>query len=784
MKFCESWLRSLVDLEGIGRAQLVDRLTDLGLEVEAVVPVVGAFRGVISARIEAVVPHPAAEQLRLCRVDTGMERLEVVCGAANARVGLVAPLARVGAELPDGRRIEHQRLRGVDSHGMLCSGAELGLEGAEEGLLELDPELPPGTDLAALWAGEASIEIKATPNRGDCLSLLGLARELAAAFGRPLRYADGDPASGSLSAERQVRLVDPGACPRYFGAILRELDTARPTPWLIRERLRRSGVRAVSIVVDIANYVMLELGQPLHAFDLDTLVGDLEVRRARPGERLQLLDGRVAELCAETLVIADTTGPVALAGVMGGEHSKVVAGRTRHLLLESAHFAPAAIMGRARALGLTSDAAYRFERGVDPELPPRALARATALLLQHCGGVQHGWIAAEAPANLPPRVQIALDHARLRAILGLDLDDARIEQHLQALGFRSAVPGTVEAPSWRFDIEGLEDLAEEVARIEGYQAIPSATPRLPMCPGAPDAARAAMRRLRIGLAARGYQEAITLAFQGPELLARWGMADTALALANPLSADLALMRPSLLPGLVEALRHNLNRQQHRVRLFELGAVFLDQGRREEQRLAVVAVGRVRPEQWSDADRAVDLFDLKGDLGALLGTECGRWVTDTATAWLHPGRRLALHRGEQRLGVLGELHPSLCAALDLRCAPQVLELSLAPLLREPTYRGEDLPRYPSVRRDLAIVVPQAVPYEAVAAVLAETCGSTLRSQVLFDVYFGPGVEDACKSLAIGLILQEDSRTLADHEVDQIIAACIAELERRLGAHIRR
>lgn len=790
MKFSEQWLRSRVDLGGIDRAHLLERLTAVGLEVEACEPVAPDFSGVVVARVLEVVQHPNADRLRVCQVDAGDGTpRQIVCGAPNVRPGLIVPLAMIGAVLPGDFRIKASKLRGVESAGMLCSADELRIEGGSDGLLELPAALTPGTNVReALDLDDAVIELKLTPNRSDCLSIEGLARELAAVFGRPLLPL---PATVTLTAGEVSGVIEveaPTDCPRYLGLIVEGIDAAAATPEWMRRRLARSGIGAIHPLVDITNYVMLETGQPMHAFDLDTLVLPVVVRRARAGESLKLLDGSEVELQADTLLIADQQGPLAIAGVMGGERSKVT-GATRRVLFESAHFRPATVMGKARRFGLSTDSSHRFERGVDPSAPARALARAVALCLEIAGGAPGAVLAAETPAELPQPSRIRLRKARLAAVLGFEVPAEEVAASLSALGLGVQDQGDhwlVDTPTARFDLAIEADLIEEVARLVGYDRIPvttAATPLIPVAP-APDAALVAS--LRHQLAARGWHEAITLAFTSSALLSVWKM--DALALMNPLSADIDRMRPSLLPALVEAVKHNLRRQQSRVRLFETGRVFLDGGRQEIERLALVGCGPARAEQWGEARRALDVHDLIGEadsLAAARGVRLDR-VQDQLPAWLHPGRAVRLRSAGIDVGVAGELHPALLAALDLRQPVQVLELDLAALAPDAAApaRKVQLPsRQPSVRRDLAVLVPDAVGYGQLAACISAAAGPLLIGQGLFDQYRGPGVPDGQRSLALSLTWQDPERTLTDSEVADAEQRVIAALAAECGATVR-
>ena len=791
MKFSENWLRELVEIRA-DRAALAHALTMAGLEVEELTVLGEGLAGVVVAEIVATAKHPEADRLQVCKVEAGQgELLQIVCGAPNARVGIKVPLATVGASLPGGIAIKAAKLRGVESFGMLCSAKELGIDADASGLLELPLDAPVGQPLADyLCLPDASIELKLTPNRPDCLGLVGLAHDVAALFGSAVNVPAQAAAPVTGDAKRGIRLQAGKDAPRYLGRIVEGIDPAARTPLWLAERLRRSGLRPISAVVDVTNYVMLELGQPLHAFDNDTLQGDIVVRHARAGETLKLLDGSEAKLDEGFVLIADEHKALAVAGVMGGFDSRVT-DTTSNIFLESAHFAPAAIMGRARKLGMHTDASHRFERGVDPELPRRALERATELLLAIAGGNAGPVLVAEHLADLPKPVAVMLRRARLKRVLGVDVADAEVARIFTALGMQveSRADGwQITAPSSRFDIEREEDLVEEVARIFGYDNIPTLTPAGALKLAIEPEARINELALREQLAARGYYEAVNLSFVAAELLTRWGFTDRLVPLANPLSADLAVMRPSLLPGLIEALRHNRARQQERVRLFEVARVFgAGDPPVETPSLAIVACGSVRAEQWGEASRPLDFHDLKGDLDALIawGGELQRWSVhaDGLPAWLHPGRGARVARDGETVGYLGALHPQLAKALDLGADVHVLELALEPLLARRLPKAQPVPRFPAVRRDIAVDLPEEISWSQIELTVRGSLGERLKELRLFDRYSGKGVESGRKSLAMGLILQDASRTLTDDDADRCVREAIAALEQSCKAKLR-
>lgn len=796
MKLSENWLREWVD-PGVARDELCHRLDMIGLEVESVMAFGDGLDGVVVGEIVEAVPHPDADRLRVCKVVAHGEPLQIVCGAPNARVGLKAPLALLGARLPNGIEIKAATLRGVESQGMLCSAKELGLDADASGLMELPVDAPTGAPLTQVLAlPDAVIELGLTPNRADCLGMRGIAYDVAAAFGTTVREPSAAPVAAASDRSRGIRLEAGADCPRYLGRIVEGIDARAPTPSWLAERLRRAGLRPISVVVDVTNYVMLELGQPLHAFDNDSLDGDIVVRRARGTETLALLDGREVEVGDDFLLIADGRGPLALAGVMGGLESRVT-DATRTIFFEAAHFAPAAIIGRARRLGMHTDASHRFERGVDPELPRRAIERATGLLTAIAGGAPGPVLEATLPEHLPRRPVVPLRRARIARLLGIAIADAEVERILGALEMaieRTADGWRATPPSRRFDIAIEEDLIEEVARIHGYERIPVQAPAGELAPTPAPESRLADGRLRGLLAARGWLEAVTFAFVDQHSLAAWDLDDGAVPLANPLSADLGVMRTSLLPGLVQALAYNRARQHERVRLFELGRSYHARAAgempAETDRLALAACGSADGEHWDRSGqprRPLDFHDLKGDLEALiaLGGEPDRWRFESAAdiAWLHPGRAARLLRDGEPAGLFGALHPSLQKTLDLGEDVYVAEIELDALRRARVPQAQPLSRFPQVRRDIAVTVADTVPYAALADAVRGALGEQLEQLVAFDEYRGPGLSVGVKSVAMGLILRHPSRTLTDEDADLAVARAVRALSEEFKAELR-
>ncbi len=793
MKFPESWLREHVNVDA-SREELAARMTAIGLEVENLEQIGAALEGVLVAEILSCARHPEADRLQVCQVSIGRgEPVQIVCGAPNARAGLKAPLATVGAVLPGGMNIKAAKLRGVDSFGMLCSARELAIDIDASGLLELPADAPVGSPLANyLGLPDASFELKLTPNRADCFSLRGIAFDVAAAMGASVNALQIPEALIATQAKFDVQLDAGADCPRYCGRVIEGLDTAAKSPLWLSEKLKRAGLRPISPLVDIGHFVMLELGQPMHAFDADKLRGPIGVRHAREGESVTTLDERECGLGPGFLIVTDADRPVALAGVMGGFDTRVTDGTTR-VFLESAHFAPSAIIGRSRKLGLHTDASHRFERGVDPQLPRYALERATALVQQIMGGVAGPITEATLPEHLPSPQPVLLRRARLARVLGIDVADEHVERILRALGMQvTAVADgwNVTPPTRRFDIAIEEDLIEEIARIHGYEAIPVRTPAGEIRLAAPSESRVDEFVLRRHLAAHDYVEAINYAFVDTQMLETWQLQEGAVELANPLSNELGVMRTSLLPGLAAASRRNLARQMDRVRLFEIGRVFHRSTNSadaplERQRIAAIACGPARSERWNAKRADVDFYDLKGEVEGLLGLAAGSAEFRPASdPWGHPGRSATVWRDGERIGWIGHLHPRLVSALDMAGEVLGFELDVAPLVRRGLPRVGEVSRFPSVRRDLALVVPEATPWYALRASLFASLQGRLQEVVLFDQYRGPGLETGTKSLAMGLILQEISRTLTDMDADQAIGDALAGLARDCNATIRK
>jgi phenylalanyl-tRNA synthetase beta chain len=786
----EQWLREWVS-PALSTDELAHQLTMAGLEVEAVEAVAGDFSGVVVAEILSAEPHPAADKLRVCQVGTGSETLQIVCGAPNASAGLRAPLARVGAVLPGGLVIGQASLRGVESQGMLCAERELGLSEADEGLMALPGDAPVGADLRDyLGLDDRLIEVALTPNRADCLGIAGIAREVGLLNDRPVQAPVYERVEVGITDTFPVELAAPAHCPRYAGRVIRGVDVSRPSPLWLQQKLRRSGLRTIDAVVDVTNYVLLELGQPLHAFDLDKLRGGIVVRTAAEGETLELLDGQSVELTPDTLLIADRERPLAMAGIMGGACSAVT-GETRNIFLESAFFSPDLMAGRARAYGLHTDASHRFERGVDFELQVEAIERASRLLLDIAGGEAGPVHEVVSRAHLPQRREVALRAARIERMLGFNLAAEEVERILGGLGLSvSAVADgwRCGVPSWRYDITIEADLLEELARVYGYNRLPVSRIRADLVmPGRPEALLSP-REIRGHLGARDFREAITYSFVDPGMQRLFDPAVKPVALRNPISAEMAVMRTSLLPGLVGAVLRNINRQQNRVRLYETGLRFLPgaAGLRQVQTLGMVATGQRSAESWASSAAATDFFDLKGDLESLLALtrapERFAFVTGERAA-LHPGQTAIISRDGREVGCIGALHPSVVAELGLPAPLYACEIDLeAVLLRDlPAFR--ELSRYPEVRRDLAVVVDKSVAARDLMRDVEGAAGSCLTELRLFDVYEGKGIDPKRKSLALGLTFRDSSRTLSDEVVNLAIDQVIDLLRKNYNAELR-
>jgi phenylalanyl-tRNA synthetase beta chain len=791
MKFSEQWLREWVN-PAVSTADLVEQLTMAGLEVDSVEPAGAGLQDLLVGEVLSVAPHPDADKLRVCHVEIGeAEPLQVVCGAPNVRAGGKYPLAPVGAQLPGDFTIKKSKLRGIESRGMLCSARELGLGEDHQGLMELPAEARAGQSLQELLGLDDSvIEVDLTPNRGDCLGIEGIAREVGTLTRSPVTPLDADPVPATVADRFAVEVAAPEACPRYLGRVVAGVDTAAETPLWMQERLRRSGMRSIGPVVDITNYVMLELGQPMHAFDLDRLSKGIRVRYASEGEQLTLLDERTITLDPETLVIADHDTVLAIAGVMGGIDSGVQPD-TAVLFLECAFFTPEAIAGCARKYAMHTESAHRFERGVDPDLQVRAIERATQLLLEICGG-QPGPVTEVSDSNyLPESTPIVLRRARLQRVLGMSPEPQEVTDILTRLGMLVTARGEdwlVQPPTFRFDIRIEADLIEEVGRIHGYNRLPSiamqgALDVLPL----PENEQS-LEQVCDLLVASGYQEAVTYSFIDPGLQARVNPALQPVRLANPISSEMSEMRTSLWPGLIKAVQYNLNRQKSRLRLFEYGLRFYSQDNeiKQEVMLSGVITGGRFPEHWTGKAEAVDFYDIKHDVEMLLRFAVHRGKTVFVAAEhpaLHPGQSARIECGDEPVGWLGKIHPALASHYDLDVNTCLFELCYAAIRQGTLARFQPISRYPSIRRDLAVVVNMDTAAAELQRVIAEAAGELLQELVFFDVYQGKGVETGRKSIAFGLILQDYSRTLTEQDIESIVARVTGRLGDEFGATLR-
>jgi phenylalanyl-tRNA synthetase beta chain len=794
MKITYQWLKDFTAV-AVGPEQLAAQLTLAGLEVESIAPVAPPFSGVVVGEVLECRRHPNAEKLSLCQVTTdGSNRLQIICGASNVRAGLKVAVAQVGAELPNGVSIQRAKLRGLESEGMLCSARELGLSESHEGILELPAGVPLNQNLRdALALEDYALEVNATPNRGDCMSVFGIARDYAAAQHR--RYLTYKPQSVPARSDAVFPVsLESTACPVFASRVVRAVRADAQAPDWMRERLRRVGSNSISAIVDVTNYVMLELGHPLHAYDLAKLSDGITVRRARNDERIELLNGNEYALDQDFLVIADAKGPVGLAGIMGGRPTSISA-NTTDVLIEAAHFVPEIIAGRARRLGLFTDAGQRYERGVDPELAAAALERATELLLQCAGGIPGPMQVTRISADSAEETWVPLRRARLQKLLGAAVSDADVQSVLTAISDRVDSTGEgwfVRSPSHRFDMRIEADLIEEVARLRGFDLIGEQHALGPQVAGQAPEGSVTSERILTAVADRGYREVITYTFVDPSLQRRLFPDTPALALANPLSAELGEMRVSLWTGLLQACRENMRRQQKRVRLFEFGKKFLldgaaqDGALREIESLAGIAMGTRLPEQWGSNPEMADFFDVKSDLLevlALAGETSSIRFEPASLPCLHPGRAARIYRDTVPIGWLGELHPQVLKAENLTMPAFVFDLEVKLAFISNKLKFKEISKFPSLRRDLAVVIDENVPLAVLRENVTVSASGLLRELRVFDIYRGSGIENGRKSVALGLILQDSSRTLTDVDADAVVTEVIARLRDVLSATIR-
>jgi len=790
MKISQNWLHEWVNPQ-TDLDEFCATITMAGLEVDSIEPAAAEFTHIVVAKVTSVEKHPDADKLNVCKVNTGKEELQIVCGASNVRIGLVVACATIGAVLPSNFKIKKSKLRGVESFGMLCSEKEMGLAEQADGLMELPDDAPIGTDIREyLKLNDTIIEVDLTPNRADCLSVAGVAREVATLYKRELSTVEANNITASIDDTFNVSVSATQACPRYTGRVIRNVNTQATTPLWMVEKLRRAGIRSLGPCVDVTNFVMIELGQPMHAFDLDGLKGSIQVRMALVGEKITLLDGKEISATENTLVIADDEKALALAGIMGGENSGV-ANSTKHIFLESAHFNPLAIAGKAREYGLHTDSSHRFERGVDPELPLQALARATQLLIDICGGEAGPVVDQTSTNDLPSRAPVQLRLDRINRMLGIEFEGAEVESILTRLGMQLESQKDnswmVTPPSFRFDIAIEADLIEEIIRIHGYNNIPRKLPTYQPAMKPLKEAEINLQRVKDVLVERGYYEAISYSFVDPKWQAAIDPDITPVKLANPISADLSVMRTSIWPGLLKAVQHNLNRQQPRVRLFETGLTFVKQGDElvQNAQISGAITGNIETEQWGAEERKIDFFDAKADLEAILALGGLKNISfeKSQHSALHPGQTAQIIKNNQAIGWIGALHPKTQKTLDIDPAVYVFEVDQVALLDGAVPAFKALSKFPEVRRDIALLVKQEIVVADLVKSIKSVTSDIFQEILLFDVYTGTNIEAGLKSVALGLILQGFSSTLTDEDVDKEINKIITVLNDNYGATLR-
>lgn len=799
MKFSESWLREYVN-PSLSTQELVDQLTMAGLEVDGFDPVAAEFSDVVVGEIVEVSPHPDADKLVVCKVSSGAEEHQVVCGAPNARQGIKVPFALVGAKLED-FKIKKAKLRGVESFGMLCSEQELGLSDNHDGLLELPADAPVGENIRSyLDLDDSIVDLDLTPNRSDCLGMTGLARETGLINGLDVKPLETQPTAATHDETFPVELAAGTSCPRFVGRVIKNIRLNAETPFWMVEKLRRSDIRSIDPVVDVTNYVMIALGQPMHAYDLAKLSGKIVVRNSKAGEKVTLLDEQEIELHDDTLLITDDSGPIGIAGVMGGLSTSVT-GTTQDIYLESAFFSPLSIAGQARSYGLNTDAAHRFERGVDWQGQARAVDLATELLLEIAGGEAGPVIETVEESNLPAVPEVSLRLERVIKLLGVEITADEVDDMLTRLGFEhqrtseTPVEWQILAPSHRFDIAIEADLIEEISRVYGYNNLPVRTPKTHLTMAPTTETALSLNAIKSALVMRGYQEAITYSFVDTNTQEQLDPTNEPIGLANPLSSEMSVMRTTLWSGLVKSLQHNLNRQQNRVRLFETGLRFLqppNQGELEidqvtqEMMLAGVVCGPRSVENWANDDNSVDFFDMKGDVEALLSLAGGVSEFEINSGQhpaLHPGQTAEIRRSDELVGTIGLMHPSVQKNLGIGPNVYLFELRVAVLLEKPLPNASNLSKFPEVRRDIAIIVDEAVSAREINACIESSQIGAFKNLKLFDVYQGKGIDPNRKSVALGLTFQDASRTLTDEEINGFVDQIVEILTNNLGASLR-
>lgn len=792
MKLSKLWLREWVNFS-LTEQELADKLTLAGLEVDAVSAVAGEFNNVVVAHVLSTKPHPDANRLTLCEVDANTEKpLSIVCGAANVRAGLKVALAMIGACLPGGLKIKESKLRGELSQGMLCSVSELGLAEQSEGIMELDEDAPVGMNLRDYLSLDDSVfDIDLTPNRADCFSVLGIAREVAALTKMPLVLPELTAVSPSIDDELEVHLFAGEACARYCGRVIRNINPNATTPVWMAERLRRSGIRLVHPVVDVMNYIMIELGQPMHAFDLAQLTGSVQVRLATQTEQLELLDGQTVKLNDSVLVIADQAKPLAMAGIMGGAESSVQA-HTQDVFLESAFFNPVTIAGVARKYGLFSDSSQRFERGVDPTLQMKALERATALIISISGGQVGPVIETVDHNHLPKSINLRFDTAKVLKLTGISIPVAEMRTLLEGLELRieNECDGvlTVHVPSHRFDIQQEVDLVEEIVRLYGYDKLKAQPMNTVVQPGKSSDRERMATQLGHWFKSKGYHETISYSFVDPELQEALYPNKEFMQLLNPISSELSQMRIGMWSGLIASMIYNIHRQQNAIRFFEIGVVFdvVNQQLTERPCVSALLTGEQGGLNWSESTRYYDFYDLKGDVQSLFSLLKLSQVKFIAAAHdaLHPGQSAQILINQQPAGWIGTLHPRISDALDIQQDVLLFELHLETLLHSIPPRYKTISKYPQIRRDLSFLVDKQVSSldieEVIRSVIQE---DWLKSFDVFDVYMGKGIPEGKKSVAVAITLQDANRTLVDNEINLLISAILKSLESKFSILLR-
>ena len=793
MKFSEKWLREWVN-PSVSTDNLSEQLSMAGLEVDGIEPVAAEFSGVVVGEVVECGQHPDADKLQITKINAGDdELLDIVCGAPNCRQGIKVAVAKVGAVLPGNFKIKKAKLRGQPSFGMLCSFSELGITDDHDGILELPLDAPIGEDIREyLQLDDVTIEVDLTPNRADCLGIKGLAREVGVLNKTSVIEPPVPAVTPSITDTRNIELLAPEACPRYLGRVIKNINLAVPTPLWMVEKLRRCGVRSIDPVVDITNFVLLELGHPMHAFDNDKIEGDVVIRFANQDEKLTLLDGNEVTLQDNTLVIADTNKALAMAGIFGGLDSGM-SNKSQDIFLESAFFAPDAIMGKARQYGLHTDATHRYERGVDPQLQMIAMERATQLLLDIVGGDAGPVIEAIDNACVPNNRSVSLRHSRLTKVLGIEIDADTVTDIFKRLGFSVSFEGQVwqiSVPPYRFDISIEEDLIEEVARVYGYNQIPDIAPVASLKMSQHQEQKVQLNQLKNTLVESDYQEAITYSFVDPKIQTLLYPEMEGLQLPHPISSEMSTMRVSLWTGLLQCVSYNQKRQQSRVRLFESGLRFIPDnsektGVKQELVISGVVCGLVADENWDNATRSIDFFDVKADVENLLncaGVEGYRFESANHSA-LHPGQCAQIFIGDTLLGYMGAIHPQFEKSLGLNGRSFAFELEISAFGVKKLPQAQEISKFPANRRDIAIVVDDDKVVGDILNCIEKSSANQLVGLNLFDVYRGKGIAEGKKSLAISLILQDKTKTLEESDIQATVDGILATLSQKFEASLR-